>query len=461
LLESLRPGSQNSAGSSQSLGAPAAGAAAPAVAAALAELQCHICLETVVLPEALTCGHLFCSCCLARWLRRQASCPTCKAAVPGSGGIRLLAVEAAARALSDSIAPGVYDARCREARLALEFSELPRSQHGGLSAGIATYFWTPPPAPAPAECRGRLLSAVAALTPLRLREFRIATDVGPLRSSAWSNIGVDFELERIKTEADWEPTEWCWTAQVNAPVPRAHVGGSDPNLVHQAANSEHLVSETQGVTSRIELRFIVGSHNHVLDPGDDDKRFCLRLEAMADDENDSAGCLRWLLIQLTLRSGPEEIAALPFAVVLGETFPCAQTLQLAQSRAMAHGAVSSNDTFWRDNRQFVHSLVEETLVDKTARPEDFSAADANTNGNPASARKRRLEAVLSIRSVDYAVGELADHHADLFARGSSGEVDGFAAQCFPRGFVQMPRPLRSRGIPGGSLSPAVGSEPGA
>ncbi|CAE8696823.1 unnamed protein product, partial [Polarella glacialis] len=398
---------------------------AEAVAAALAELQCHICLETVVLPEAAPCGHLFCGPCLRTWLCRSSSCPACKAPVPlGNGcGLRLVGIGPAARALEEARAPGAYGAREREALAKL--------------ASLETGTWVPtggsssssPAALSPSSRRQRLLKATPIVTPLRMRQFHVATDVHSRARCDWETKAVDFQLERISRGGaanSWEPAEWCWVSRLELPFPQ--LSSSHPG----AQGSHRSVSAWA-----LELRIVVGSHNRVLDPCDEDERLCLRLEALEADSNvnvpPSAGCSWWLLLQIALVLG-DEVAALPFVVVLGDPFVCPQAIQPAQSPGLARAAVTSQDSGWRHTRHLVHCLARDHLVDTSASlpPAGFDVAAAlladsgrGAGTGLASAKLRRLEAVVSAQSVEFDSAELAERHADLFGRDESGQVDGF------------------------------------
>lgn len=404
---------------------PPRGTAAGAVSDALAELQCHVCLEALVLPEALPCGHLFCAECLAKWLRRQPSCPTCKSDVSDSKGVRVPAVEGAVRVLWETISPGMYDARARDARLNLEM-------YGLLSApNLAKDKWTPPPLPAPNACHGRLLRAHSVLTPLRLREFALATEVQPSVNADWKHSAVDFELEHVRASQDWEPDEWCWTARIDVPA---------------VASSSQVVGGNLSMPPRpLDLRLVVGSHNRVLDPGDDDDRFCLRLEADDSDFHPSgipaSGRSCWLHLQIILPVG-EESVALPFVVAMGEPFPSAQVVQLAQSRGCAHAGASSLDSRWREWRRLLHSTAETLVKSGTGAVVSAVFRSGSHEPLPESVRRRRIEAVVSAKYAEYDVSALADHHSDLFARCEGGEVDYFSLPRFPRGFVQLPSPQR-------------------
>lgn len=53
-----------------------------AILAALANhLTCAVCQDLPIAAHALGCGHLFCGLCLAEWMPRKQSCPTCREAV--------------------------------------------------------------------------------------------------------------------------------------------------------------------------------------------------------------------------------------------------------------------------------------------------------------------------------------------------------------------------------------------
>ncbi len=40
--------------------------------------SCPVCLDTVQQPTQLSCAHVFCGGCVAKWLRRKPSCPVCR-----------------------------------------------------------------------------------------------------------------------------------------------------------------------------------------------------------------------------------------------------------------------------------------------------------------------------------------------------------------------------------------------
>lgn len=48
--------------------------------------ECAICLEGVSVPLKLPCDHIFCEGCVMSWMQREATCPCCRAAVPGADG---------------------------------------------------------------------------------------------------------------------------------------------------------------------------------------------------------------------------------------------------------------------------------------------------------------------------------------------------------------------------------------
>jgi hypothetical protein len=49
---------------------------------------CMICLDWMVAAHSLSCGHLFCGCCLAKWLNMNQSCPSCRKAIAGADSLR-------------------------------------------------------------------------------------------------------------------------------------------------------------------------------------------------------------------------------------------------------------------------------------------------------------------------------------------------------------------------------------
>lgn len=51
-----------------------------------ADRECAICLEAVSVPLKLPCDHIFCEGCVMSWMQREATCPCCRAAVPGADG---------------------------------------------------------------------------------------------------------------------------------------------------------------------------------------------------------------------------------------------------------------------------------------------------------------------------------------------------------------------------------------
>jgi E3 ubiquitin-protein ligase RNFT1 len=48
--------------------------------------ECAICLESLNVPLKLPCDHIFCEACLMSWMQREATCPCCRAVVPGADG---------------------------------------------------------------------------------------------------------------------------------------------------------------------------------------------------------------------------------------------------------------------------------------------------------------------------------------------------------------------------------------
>ena len=51
-----------------------------------ADRECAICLEGVTVPLKLPCDHIFCEGCVMSWVQREATCPCCRAVVPGADG---------------------------------------------------------------------------------------------------------------------------------------------------------------------------------------------------------------------------------------------------------------------------------------------------------------------------------------------------------------------------------------
>ena len=52
-------------------------------------IDCSICMALASDPVITPCGHFFCEKCLAMWLRRSNSCPSCKSSVPRKSARRL------------------------------------------------------------------------------------------------------------------------------------------------------------------------------------------------------------------------------------------------------------------------------------------------------------------------------------------------------------------------------------
>eukprot|EP00928_Gymnodinium_smaydae_P053629 TRINITY_DN37577_c0_g1_i1.p1 TRINITY_DN37577_c0_g1~~TRINITY_DN37577_c0_g1_i1.p1 ORF type:complete len:444 (-),score=46.09 TRINITY_DN37577_c0_g1_i1:156-1487(-) len=431
---------------------------ADSLKSALAELQCHVCLETVVLPEATPCGHLFCAPCLRSWLRRSPCCPACKTAVPTEVvcGIRLLSVGNAARALEDSRTPGVYALREREAMAALQ-----TLADGKASSSRASQTTSRTPAAVPmAVRRQRLLQVASMLSPLRLRQFDISTSVPCASSGTWETRAVDFQLERITSGTEWEPDEWCWSALLDLPTPQSSER-AEANRTFYVSNSMPPVTEAW----TIELRLVVGSHNRILDPADDDERFSLRLEALVDsaDGSPAAGHSWWLLLQVCLVFG-DDLVALPFAVVLGEPFLCPQILQPAQSSGLASAEITSQDHSWKKTRRQIHCLASDHLVNIVAPlpPAGFDIAaaleadrisSAASDAALASARRKKLETVVSVKCIEFNSVELAAAHADLFSRDQYDNLDAFQMQTYPRGFVHLPPLVQAKASRDAGITP--------
>jgi hypothetical protein len=51
-----------------------------------ADRECAICLDSLNVPLKLPCEHIFCESCLMTWVQREATCPCCRAVVPGADG---------------------------------------------------------------------------------------------------------------------------------------------------------------------------------------------------------------------------------------------------------------------------------------------------------------------------------------------------------------------------------------
>jgi hypothetical protein len=51
-----------------------------------ADRECAICLDRLNVPLKLPCDHIFCEGCVMSWMQREATCPCCRAAVPGAVG---------------------------------------------------------------------------------------------------------------------------------------------------------------------------------------------------------------------------------------------------------------------------------------------------------------------------------------------------------------------------------------
>ena len=48
--------------------------------------ECAICLDAPHVPLKLPCEHIFCEACVMTWMQREATCPCCRAVVPGADG---------------------------------------------------------------------------------------------------------------------------------------------------------------------------------------------------------------------------------------------------------------------------------------------------------------------------------------------------------------------------------------
>jgi len=62
----------------------------PKMQSLLKEADCGVCLESLVIPCSLPCGHSFCRQCLFKALRMRARCPVCKTVVCAVCSERLL-----------------------------------------------------------------------------------------------------------------------------------------------------------------------------------------------------------------------------------------------------------------------------------------------------------------------------------------------------------------------------------
>lgn len=70
--------------------------------------QCPICMETMVVPHALTCGHTFCGNCISGWVASKESCPTCRAQVRSTPTY--------CRALDEILMPAETEVRAKRRR---------------------------------------------------------------------------------------------------------------------------------------------------------------------------------------------------------------------------------------------------------------------------------------------------------------------------------------------------------
>jgi len=44
--------------------------------------QCAICIDDIIIPHTLPCGHSFCHACIHTWIARNATCPFCRRPTP-------------------------------------------------------------------------------------------------------------------------------------------------------------------------------------------------------------------------------------------------------------------------------------------------------------------------------------------------------------------------------------------
>eukprot|EP00929_Paragymnodinium_shiwhaense_P048743 TRINITY_DN24605_c0_g2_i4.p1 TRINITY_DN24605_c0_g2~~TRINITY_DN24605_c0_g2_i4.p1 ORF type:complete len:403 (-),score=77.29 TRINITY_DN24605_c0_g2_i4:759-1967(-) len=382
--------------------------AASAIRSALGELQCAVCLELALLPEALECGHIFCAPCLKQWLVKVRACPSCKRGTEASAGIRLYALDNALRALvaaDGTAAAGSYADRLEKARKQSETQDHISFEFQNAGAATETAGVPEPWA------RNRLLEYAPAMTQTRLAQFALGTQVTPISSSGWFSKAVDFVLESVTEASDdsWEPQRWTWVA---APL-RLSLG--------------------RGADFPVELRLIVESHNRVLDPIDTSNKRALRLELLPL-EDCVAGTLTCIFLQVAAHGGSNEVVAMPCAFAIGECFPAPQALQPAQSSTPARRGITSQDKNWDRTRHTLASLADLLVSPAAPRPELHEYLP--------QLRTRSVQEVLPLtitsQVLRYDVNALASSHADLFGRDADGRVDGLSSPCFPTGFVNLP-----------------------
>ena len=61
---------------------PALPVQAPPVPAVSQVDQCAICIDDIISPHTLPCGHSFCHACIHTWIARNATCPCCRRPTP-------------------------------------------------------------------------------------------------------------------------------------------------------------------------------------------------------------------------------------------------------------------------------------------------------------------------------------------------------------------------------------------
>ena len=74
------------------------------------DFRCSICLEYMIEPMSAPCGHTYCECCIAKWLHKKKSCPTCREPVRNAPVKSAVLDRCLERTMRKGLGRGEYDA---------------------------------------------------------------------------------------------------------------------------------------------------------------------------------------------------------------------------------------------------------------------------------------------------------------------------------------------------------------